>query len=196
MLVTEAAQQHFRDLIKKEESPGMQLRVYVANPGTPYAEIGLTFCPEEEAEKSDLTFNFSDFQLYMDSAAKEALKDARIDFQEDAFGGQLSIKAPFLRGQAPTTDSSLSERIQYVLDAEINPTLSGHGGRVKLVEILDNNVVMLQFGGGCHGCGMANATLKNGIEKTLKERFPELTEVRDVTDHSKGENPYYSAEKA
>lgn len=192
MHVTEAAQQHFRELLKKEETPNMNLRVYVANPGTPYAEIGLTFCPTEEAESTDIPLSFNDFHMYMEASAKASLKDARIDFQEDAFGGQLSIKAPYLRGQAPATDSPLEERLQYVLDAEINPTLSGHGGRVKLIEILQGTIAMLQFGGGCHGCGMANVTLKNGIEKTLKERFPEIIEVRDITDHSTGENPYFA----
>ena len=62
---------------------------------------------------------------------------------------------------------------------------------MSLVDIIDDQIVVLQFGGGCHGCGMAGATMKNGIEKTLKEKFPEITEVRDATNHALGENPYY-----
>lgn len=198
MIVTKAAEQHFRDLISKEETPGMNLRIYVAHPGTPHAEIGLTFCPPGEEEKSDVPMHFNEFQLLVAEDSSAALKEARIDFLEDAFGGQLSIKAPGLRGQSPAPDAALEDRIKYVLEAEISPTLAGHGGRVALVEIIEEpeeegKIVILQFGGGCHGCGMANVTLKNGIEKTLKEKFPEIKEVRDVTDHASGANPYYTS---
>lgn len=190
--VTKQAEKHFLELLAKEETPGLNLRIYVANPGTAIAEIGLTFCPPNEHEKNDLRIQFEGFILYVDSASKNALKEARIDFQEDDLGGQLSIKAKNLRGAMPSDASPLSDRIQYLLDAEINPNLASHGGRVRLVEILEDSIIVLQFGGGCHGCGMANVTLKNGIEKTLKERFPEIIEVRDITDHSTGKNPYFA----
>lgn len=191
LTVTEAAQQHFRLLLQQEEVPGTNLRVYVANPSTVQAEIGVTFCPPGGEEPNDLIFPFGDFSLFVDKASEQALQEAKIDFEETSEGGQLSIKAPYLKGKTPEKDRPLPERVQYVLDSEINPGLAGHGGRVSLVEILEDKVVVLQFGGGCHGCGMANVTLKNGIEKTLKERFPEISEVRDVTDHAMGENPYY-----
>lgn len=191
LTVTEAAEQHFRTLIQQEDSPGMNLRVYVANPLTPHAEIGVTFCPKGDEEQDDVSLPLSDFSLFVEKTSIPALTEARIDFENTPEGGQLSIKAPNLKGHAPADDSPLAERISYVLQAEISPTLAGHGGKVSLVEIIDNQIVVLQFGGGCHGCGMANVTLKNGIEKTLKEKFPEITEVRDATDHATGTNPYY-----
>jgi Fe/S biogenesis protein NfuA len=77
-----------------------------------------------------------------------------------------------------------------VIDSDINPSLAGHGGHISLIEIIDDSIVVLQFGGGCHGCGMANVTLKQGIEKRLKEKFPQIVEIRDVTDHTTGTNPY------
>ncbi len=52
---------------------------------------------------------------------------------------------------------------------------------------------MLNLSGGCQGCGMARATLSQGIEVALKEAIPELTGVVDITDHEKGSNPYYAA---
>ncbi len=84
------------------------------------------------------------------------------------------------------------ERVRYVLDAEINPRLASHGGRVTLLEVDAEGVVLLKFGGGCHGCGMVDVTLKQGVEKTLRERVPEVTAVRDATDHTGGKQPYYS----
>ena len=74
---------------------------------------------------------------------------------------------------------------------EINPGLAAHGGQVTLVEIVEESVAVLQFGGGCQGCAAVDITLKQGVEKSLVERIPELTEIRDVTDHTMRENAYY-----
>lgn len=197
--VTEAAETHFKHLLEREDTPGMNLRISVYNPGTQSAEIDVTFCPAGHEKKGedgaaphpDLTIFFKDFTLFVDKDSEQALQDAVIDFEENATGGQLSIQAPFLKGRTPDIGSSLEERVQYVLEAEVNPSLGAHGGRVSLVSIEEGGIVVLRFGGGCHGCGMVNVTLKHGIEKTLKEKFPEITEVRDVTDHATGENPYY-----
>ena len=62
---------------------------------------------------------------------------------------------------------------------------------VTLEEIFDNTVAILKFGGGCQGCGMVDLTLKEGVEKTLLEQIPQLTAVRDITDHSQRENAYF-----
>ncbi|MBT7886727.1 MAG: Fe-S biogenesis protein NfuA, partial [Gammaproteobacteria bacterium] len=70
-------------------------------------------------------------------------------------------------------------------------SLASHGGMVSLIEIVEDNVAVLQFGGGCQGCGMVDVTLKDGVEKTLLETLPQLTAVRDVTDHSVTENAYF-----
>ena len=90
-----------------------------------------------------------------------------------------------------TEDSSIEDRVNYVLYNEINPGLAAHGGNVSLEEIFEESVAVLRFGGGCQGCGMVDVTLKDGVEKTLLEQIPQLTEVRDVTDHSVRENAYY-----
>ena len=71
------------------------------------------------------------------------------------------------------------------------PSLASHGGMVSLVEVVDESVAVLQFGGGCQGCGMVDLTLKEGVEKTLLDQLPQLTAVKDVTDHSVKENAYY-----
>lgn len=189
--VTDAAREHFKQLLEKEDTPGMNLRVIVSNPGQSSAEVGVTFWPLEDFDASDIPLNFETFTVFIDKASEAALEDALIDFKPDSTGGQLSIKAPFLKGREPIADSPLADRVKYVIESEINPNLAGHGGKVSLVDIIEEGtVVILQFGGGCHGCGMANVTLKHGIEKTLKEKFPEIVEIRDITDHTTGENPY------
>lgn len=92
-------------------------------------------------------------------------------------------------------DVEIKERVQHLLDTSINPGVAGHGGFVRLMDVQDN-VVYLQMGGGCQGCGMADVTLKAGIETLIKEEIPEVTEVLDTTDHAAGRNPYYTPSKA
>lgn len=69
-------------------------------------------------------------------------------------------------------DAPMVERVEYLLQAQINPQLAGHGGRVSLMEITDEGYAILQFGGGCNGCSMIDVTLKDGIEKELLAAFP------------------------
>ena len=77
------------------------------------------------------------------------------------------------------------------MHSEINPSLASHGGEVSLVEVLEDNKAVLQFGGGCQGCSMIDVTLKDGVEKTLIENVPEITGIIDSTDHSHTENAYF-----
>jgi len=133
MVVTEAAQKHFSNLLQKEEIAGMNLRVFVANPGTIHADVSVTYCPPGEEVSTDVALPFEFFKLFIDADSQDSLTDARIDFVEDALEGHLSVKAPFLKGREPALSSTLTERIQFVIDSEINPNLAGHGGKVTLV---------------------------------------------------------------
>jgi len=91
--------------------------------------------------------------------------------------------------------AELKTRVQELIDSMINPAVAGHGGFVELIDVQDNRVY-LQMGGGWHGCGAADSTLKSGIERLIKEEIPEVTEVLDTTDHGSGQNPYYTPGKA
>lgn len=85
----------------------------------------------------------------------------------------------------------MRRRIQKTIEDMINPAVASHGGRVDLVDFVNNNVY-LKLSGGCQGCASSSATLKNGIERLLREEFPEIGDIVDVTDHASGTNPYYS----
>lgn len=190
--IHQSAQSYFKKLIDGQGIDGLGLRLAVCQPGTPQAECELSFCEPEDAAAGDLKQACEGFDLYVDGSSAPYLSEAEIEFVTDQTGGQLVVRAPNIKGEEPGEDSPLAERVQYLLDAEINPAVAAHGGRVSLVEIDADNVVVLEFGGGCHGCGMVNVTLKEGVEKTLKTQIPEISAVRDVTDHSTGENPYYA----
>jgi len=79
-----------------------------------------------------------------------------------------------------------------LLEQSINPSLASHGGFATLVGVDDKNNVYVTMGGGCQGCSASAATLKEGIQRSIKEQIPEVVEVIDATDHASGENPFYS----
>ena len=190
--ITEEAQAHFRKLLSTQDDDGVNIRVFVVNPGTPNAECGVSYCPQDAVEENDMEFPFEGFSTFIDAESAPYLEDALIDYKTEQMGGQLTLKAPNAKVKKVADDAPAAERIQYLLEAEINPQLANHGGQVALVEFTDEGIVVLQFGGGCQGCGMVNYTLKEGVEKNLLEKFPsELTGVKDTTEHEAGENPYY-----
>ncbi|MBN8481475.1 MAG: NfuA family Fe-S biogenesis protein [Xanthomonadales bacterium] len=187
-----SAREHFARLIEQQgiEQLGIRLRAVAA--GTPKGDCQLEFCEPADLAGDEWEIDCDGFLLFVESASVPFLDGATIDFARDATGGQLSIRAPNLRGTPPDAAASLVERVRYVIESEVNPQLASHGGRVSLREIGADGIVVLQFGGGCHGCGMVDVTLRNGIERTLCERIPEITGVRDATDHGSGERPYYA----
>ena len=103
------------------------------------------------------------------------------------------------KSAAPTTgaavdDDALYERVARLFDEQVNPMVARHGGRVELIDVQDA-VVMLRMGGGCQGCGMADVTLRQGIEGMLAQHIPEVRGIVDITDHASGANPYFQASK-
>ena len=189
--ITDAAQAHFRKLIAQQGIDGLGIRMRAVHAGTPKADCQLEFCEPVDLAGDEWMVECAGFSLYVDAGSVPFLDGAEVDFQSNATGGVLTIRAPRLKGDVPGDDASLVERVRYVIDSEINPRIAAHGGRISLVEVSAAGEVLLRFGGGCHGCGMADVTLKQGVEKTLRERIPEITAVRDATDHASGANPYY-----
>ena len=90
----------------------------------------------------------------------------------------------------PELTGSIEEKVRTLLDYQINPSLAGHGGFAELIKV-DDTEVYLRMGGGCQGCSMSAATMRQGIETTIGQLIPEVTKVIDTTDHEHGENPYY-----
>nr|WP_312509757.1 Fe-S biogenesis protein NfuA [Pseudomonas luteola] len=189
--ITEAAQDYLAGLLEKQNTPGIGIRIFITQPGTQYAETCIAYCKPGEQKPEDTSFGLKDFTAWIDAISEPFLEDAIVDYAQDRMGGQLTIKAPNAKVPMISEDSPISERINYYLQTEINPGLASHGGMVSLVEVVEDAVAVLRFGGGCQGCGQVDLTLKDGVERTLIERIPDLKGVRDVTDHSNRENAYY-----
>lgn len=188
--ISESAQTYFRHLLQSQGGDAVGIRVSAVHAGTPKADARLEFCESGDLLGDEWSLECEGFTLYVDAPSVRYLDGAQMDYVTQATGGQLTIRAPHIKGDVPGSDASIVERVQYLIDSEINPMLASHKGQVSLVEVSADGVVRLQFGGGCHGCGMVDVTLKDGIEKTLRERIPEITAVRDATDHATGAAPY------
>ncbi|HSF19872.1 MAG TPA: NifU family protein [Vicinamibacteria bacterium] len=89
---------------------------------------------------------------------------------------------------------TIKKKVQNILDREINPAVAAHGGWIELIDV-QRNEVFIRMGGGCVGCGMADVTLKQGVERTIREAIPQVGAIMDTTDHASGRNPYYSPAK-
>jgi Fe/S biogenesis protein NfuA len=192
LTITESAQEYLVGLLSKQDAEIRGIRVFINDPGTPRAETCIAYCRESDIRPDDEPRSFDGFQAWFESRSLPFLEDALVDYSKDRMGGQLTIKAPNAKLPRVDAESSLADRINYILYNEVNPQLAAHGGEVRLVELLDDGIAVLQFGGGCQGCGMVDATLKHGVEKSLLEQVPELKGVRDVTDHSVRTNAYYA----
>ena len=189
--ISETAQTHFGKLLENQE-PDTNIRVFVVSPGTPSAECGVSYCPPDAVEASDTVLEFNGFDAVVDLESAPFLEEAEIDFVTDQMGSQLTLKAPNAKARKVDSDAPLAERVSYMIEAEINPQLASHGGKVMLVEITEEKEAVLQFGGGCNGCSQVDLTLKEGIEKQMLEQFPgELISVKDATEHQAGEHSYY-----
>ena len=143
---------------------------------------------EEGDEKQEL----DKLTVWIEGRSLPFLEDALVDYAKDRMGGQLTIKAPNAKMPRVSDDSPVEDRINYVLYNEINPALAAHGGEVSLLEVTDEMVAVLQFGGGCQGCSAVDITLKNGVEKSLLEQIPRLKGISDSTDHTDTSQAYFT----
>ena len=133
--------------------------------GTPQAETCIAYCRPGE-ESKDTAVEYDGFRAWFEEKSIMYLEDAEVDYKSDEMGGQLTIKAPNARVAQVGPDASLEDRINYILQNEINPGLAAHGGVVSLVEVTEDMNAVLQFG-GCQGCSAVDLTLKNGVEASL-----------------------------
>jgi len=108
--------------------------------------------------------------------------------REHIHEGAPAVSEEFIKRMPP--EAEIRNRVQKLLEREVNPALGMHGGWVELIDV-KKNAVYLRLGGGCQGCGAADMTLKQGIEKSIREMIPEVGEILDTTDHAAGRNPYY-----
>lgn len=187
--MTDNARRHIRDKMARMTLPVKGIRVYASRRSALRLDYAIRFVPAEEpANPSDTILSFDEIKVFIDEKSAPHLNGATIDFIFRIIGSELKVLVSFENIDTP--EGRLATKIQRVIDEQINPGLSTHGGAAALIDI-EGDVIFIELSGGCQGCSMADSTMKQGIETTILENVPEVREIRDVTDHAKGTNPYF-----
>ncbi len=186
--VTETAQEKIQTVIEAEDVEVEGLRISIEGRSASAFQYSLGLATE--ADEGDIVLDLGTFKVLVDSNSAEDLKGAVIDYVEDLNSSGFKIENP----NTPTWDNPKAQKIQELIDERINPAVAAHGGQIELLNVEDE-AIYIHMGGGCQGCGMANVTLKHGIEAMIQEVFPEIKQVIDTTDHASGTNPYYESGK-
>jgi Fe/S biogenesis protein NfuA len=179
---TDTAKDRIRSYLDKQHAQGVSaLRVS----GT-RAEHKLWLVKPSDRDDGDAVFDAGGFDVFLDPLTQRHLSGATVDFVEGVMQSGFRVAFP-----TPTWDDPLMQRVQDVLDTMINPGIAGHGGSASL-EGIEGDAAIVRLHGGCQGCGAADLTLKQGIERMITEQVSEIKRVLDATDHDAGENPYYA----
>ena len=197
--VTDAALSKILELKAAEDDPdGVGLRVGVTGVHNGEFTYELSFEPLAEAADDDLVYPQGVLEVIVPAASADDLDGATLDLPATAGQGGLVIRNPNrpdpLAGHNLDLTGSVAEKVSQLLEQQVNPALDAHGGFATLVGVEDESKVFLSMGGGCQGCAVSAMTLRQGIERAIKDNVPEVTDVIDVTDHDAGENPFYSSE--
>ena len=188
LIVTDAAREKVKSIMENEEVDVQGLRVSIQGRTASEFQYGLGL--EVEAAPDDVVVDCGDIQILIDPESAKSLKGVTIDYVEDLSSSGFKIDNP----NTPTWDNPKAQKIQELIDDQINPGVAAHGGHISLLDVTDDTVY-IEMGGGCQGCGMANVTLKHGVEAMIQEVFPEIKQIIDSTDHASGANPYYQPGK-
>lgn len=197
MAVSDEAMGTVMSIRGQEDDPqGLGLRVEVTGTnGTEYT-YDLCFHELSALEADDVTYPVGDLTVVIPAGSVDQLRGAELDLPRAGAQGGLVIRNPNradpLAGIELELSGDIAEKVSQLLEQSINPALASHGGYATLVGVDEDNKVYVTMGGGCQGCSASAATLKEGIQRSIKEQIPEVVEVIDATDHAAGENPFYS----
>ncbi len=187
--VTDAAAAKIAAAAISAKTPGACLRVAIAGQSGNRFRYDLGLADPVDPPASHVAVDAGPVTLLIDAASLDRLRGATIDVDSTVFGGAITVLNPNEGWSDP-----LATRVQMVLDQQVNPGVASHGGIVELLEVRDATAY-IALGGGCQGCGMADVTLRQGIEVAIKAAVPEIVAIVDTTDHASGTNPYYQPSK-
>ena len=196
--VTNAARERVLEVRAGEPEPdGLALWLEVNGVSGTAFTYDMYFRRTDEAGDDDAVQHGDDLSIVVPSEHVDKIRGSTLDLS----GGGMVLQNPNSPQPEPMgpmpeldLDDPVVAKVIEVLAVQINPQIAAHGGYAELVAV-EASVAYLRMGGGCQGCGMAAATLSQGIEVAILDTVPEITEVVDVTDHASGTNPYYEAAK-
>ncbi len=183
--ITPKAREMLDSFAEQAGEDELSLRVEIIGRGPNGFQYDLQFVGAQGGGEDDLIVEVEGMKVRVAARSVQYLDGSTLDFKETLMGGGFSFDNP-----NPMWVDELSKKVAEIINNEVNPAVASHGGVVELVGV-DDDKAIIAFGGGCQGCGMADVTLKQGVEVMIKEKVPEITEVIDSTDHAAGTNPFY-----
>lgn len=183
----------------RDNEPGddeFALSVEVTGFKGPQFSYELAFVPLKDKAENWIEERHGELAVIFPKADTGKLEGAALELTEQglAMNNPNSPAPPTMSAPAGDLEGPLVDRVQQVLKEQVNPAIAAHGGGAELVSV-DGAIAYLRLFGGCQGCGLAQVTLKQGIERIILESIPELSQVVDVTDHASGDDPYYESQK-
>lgn len=156
----------------------------------------ISLVERDDKQKTEIAINLDGIRVLLNLDTSNLLSGARIDWSDEDGGFRVETPQAAPR-PAPVGGPAgggewgpLAEKVQAVFDTLVNPRIASHGGAVELVDVADD-VIYVRMTGGCQGCAASALTLRQGIERMVREEIPEVRDIIDLTDHEAGANPYY-----
>ena len=192
MIVTDNALKELAHILETHAAPVTGIRIQGESTSPLKVNFKMSMTQKksvtEEDELTSFEYGDSVVNIYMDSESQPYGEHLELDYVQTLMqsGFKIDYKAPI----PEHIDEDVFTSVQRILEDKINPAIASHGGSVSLVDLKDN-IMFLQMEGGCQGCASSAVTLREGIEKMIKQELPQIEEIIDITDHAMGKNPYY-----
>ena len=168
-----------------DESDTLVLRVAITGRGANGFQYDLQLISQSDAPEDDVVVEIDGVVVSIAEKSAVHMDGATLDFKESLMGGGFHFENPNPLWADPT-----EQAVAEIIESKVNPAVASHGGTVSLIGI-DEGQAVISFGGGCQGCGMADVTLKQGIEVMIMDEVEGIVGVVDITDHAAGTNPFY-----
>jgi len=178
---TDIAQERIHKFLDLQREQGVTALRIAGN----LSEQKLWLVKPDDKQETDTVLSDYGFDVYLDPTTVQSLDDAIVDFIDTVMESGFRVYKA-----SPEWDDPAAQRVQDLLDQQINPSVASHGGSIILDKLV-GDTVYLRMCGGCQGCASAQLTLRQGVEQMILAAMPSIKKVVDVTDHAAGENPYY-----
>jgi Fe/S biogenesis protein NfuA len=198
--LTRAARDKIASLVEADVVHDPALRIGLAASDVPRSPLErqyqISLVEREDKQKTEIAINLEGIRVFLNLDTSNLLSGATIEWAAEDGGFRVEVPrpktAPPPRQREPSDGpvDPLMEKVQEVIDELINPQIAMHGGAVEVVDVADD-VVYVRMSGGCQGCAASAATLRQGVERMIREELPQVREIVDLTDHNAGANPYY-----
>lgn len=189
LVATPVAIQQIQHILEEEGLASQAVRVGIAERSPTGFQYQLEFCDLTDRRDDDVVLEQDALTFYIAGDSADDLRGTKLDYVDTGFSAGFKFDNP---NRPKLLEDPIAERVHRVIQDQINPSVASHGGYVQLLDVKDGTAYV-KLGGGCQGCGQADATVKQGIQAAIFDAVPEVHTVLDVTDHAAGTNPYFQS---